>query len=381
MRQISIIQADVKAALDKVKGLDANSEEGKNATAELKNLMQELESAKTAEAAEQALVEKKLKKEAEKGHEFSLLRFIQGAASGHMEGLEADMAAAGAEEYRRAGFTQNGFVIPAAALRAAHGQNVTTAGDGGNLAVTMQHYIEDVSERLTVGKMGASVLTDLVGNVDLPSAGGVTFTFTAEGTSTSTAKKAAIAKATLTPRGIRGYMAVTRDLMKQSSIDVEKILYSRLVAAEAACVDKEAIAAIVSAASAVAGTTFTFADLVSMETAINGANANRGKLGYILPAAQWGLAKTTVKASGIPSFILDAGDMINGYKADFSNQIAAKTVVFGNFEDLYIGRWGGIDILVDPYTLADTGEVKIQLFSYADAKVGLAKSFSKLVIA
>ena len=118
-----------------------------------------------------------------------------------------------------------------------------------------------------------------------------------------------------------------------------------------------------------------------METAINSVNANRGKMGYILPAADWGLAKTTVKASGIPSFILDNGNTINGYKADFSNQFAADTPVFGNFEDLYIGRWGGVDILVDPYTLGDTGEIKLQLFSYADVKVALAKSFSKLVIA
>ena len=44
-------------------------------------------------------------------------------------------------------------------------------------------------------------------------------------------------------------------------------------------------------------------------------------------------------------------------------------------------RWGGVEILVDPFTLGDTGEIKLQLFSYADVKVALAKSFSKLVIA
>ncbi len=379
MRQISIIQADVRAALDKVKGLDANSEEGKNATAELKNLMQELESAKTAEAAEQALVEKKLKKEAEKGHEFSLLRFIQGAASGHMEGLEAEMAAAGAEEYSRNGFRQNGFVIPSAALRSATGQNAGTAGDGGNITITTQHYIEDVAEHLVVAKMGASVLTDLVGNVDLPSVGGVAFTFLAEAASAAV-KKATVAKATLTPRGIRGSMVTTRDLLKQSSADIEAILRQRIVEAEAACIDKEALAAIVAAATS-AGTTFTYASLVAMETAINTANANRGKMGYVLPTTYWGSAKTTVKASGIPSFILEPDNKINGYAAEYSNQFAGNTPVFGNFADLYIGRWGGLDILVDPYTLGDKGEIKIQLFSYADAKVGLDKSFSKLVIA
>lgn len=382
MRTISDIQADVRAALDKVKKLDATSEEGVQASAELKRLMQELDQAKAAEAAEQALVAEKIRKEEKKGNGFSFLRFIQGAASGHMDGLEAEMAAEGAKEYARNGFhsNPNGYVIPSAAFqRAASGQKAGTAADGGNLVITEQHYVDDVNERLTVRKMGATVLTDLVGNVDLPSVGGVTFSFVNEGVS-GTAKKASVAKVTLTPTGIRGFMATTRDLIKQSSLNVEQILRDRIVAAEAACIDKAALAAIVSAATS-AGTSFSFANLVAMETAINAANANRGKMGYILPSTDWGLAKTTVKASGIPSFILEGDDRINGYRADFSNQFAANTPIFGNFEDLYIGRWGGVEILVDPFTLGDTGEIKLQLFSYADVKVALAKSFSKLVIA
>jgi HK97 family phage major capsid protein len=161
---------------------------------------------------------------------------------------------------------------------------------------------------------------------------------------------------------------------------VEQILKDRIIAAEATCIDKAALAAVVSAATS-AGTSFSFANLVAMETAINSENANRGKMGYILPAADWGLSKVTAKASGFPAMILEPGNMINGYKADFSNQFAADTPIFGNFEDLFIGRWGGVEILVDPFTMADTGEIKLQLFSYADVKVALAKSFSKLVIA
>ena len=380
MRKISDIQADVRAKLDEVKKLDATSEEGQKATAELKNLMQELESAKATEAAEQALVVDHLRKEEKKGNTFSFVRFINGACAGHMDGLEGEMAEEGAKELRRSGIAPKGYVVPTSIFqRSASGQKASVAGDGGNLITVTQHYVDDVNERLSVVRMGATVLTDLVGNVDLPSVGGVTFTFVNEGTS-GTVKKASVAKATLSPKGIRGFMAVTRDLLAQSSLNIEQILKDRMIAAEAACIDKAALAAIVSAASS-AGSTFSYANLVAMETAINAANANRGRMGYILPAADWALAKTTVKAEGIPSFILDADNTIGGYRADYSNQFAANTPIFGNFEDLYIGRWGGIDVLVDPYTLGDTGEIKLQLFSYADVQVALAKSFSKLVIA
>ncbi len=380
---IAEIQKDLLEAVNTLKSVDLKDQAAVDAAeAKVKELTQELNLAKQAEEAERLAVVEHLQEEEKKGHTFSIIRFLNGAMPGAtLNGLEAEMAAEGAKELQRSGIAPKGLVIPAAVFtRGASGQNAGTNADGGNLVITGQHYVDEVSERLTVFKMGATVLTDLVGNVDLPSVGGVTFAFVNEGVSTSSTKKAAVAKATLSPKGIRGHMAVTRDLLAQSSLNVEQILKDRIIAAEAACIDKAALAAIVAAASS-AGTAFSYANLVAMETAINSENANRGKMGYILTTADWGLAKTTVKASGIPAFILEPGNMINGYKADFSNQFAANTPVFGNFEDLFIGRWGGVEILVDPFTMADTGEIKLQLFSYADVKVALAKSFSKLVIA
>lgn len=380
---IAEIQKDLLGAVAALKNVDLKDQAAVDAAeAKVNELTRELDLAKKADAAERLAVAQHLQNEEKKGHTFSIIRFLNGAMPGRsIDGLEAEMAAEGAKELQRSGIAPKGLVIPAGVFqRSASGQNAGTNGEGGNLVITGQHYVDEVSERLTVFKMGATVLTDLVGNVDLPSVGGVTFAFVNEGVSTSTTKKAAVAKVTLSPKGIRGHMAVTRDLLAQSSLAIEQILKDRIIAAEAACIDKAALAAVVSAASS-AGTAFSFAALVAMETAINSENANRGKMGYILPTSDWGLAKVTVKASGIPAFILEPGDTINGYKADFSNQFAADTPIFGNYEDLFIGRWGGVEVLVDPFTMSDTGEIKIQLFSYADAKVALAKSFSKLVIA
>ena len=380
---IAEIQKDLLEAVNTLKSVDLKDQAAVDAAeAKVKELTQELSLAKQAEEAERLAVVQHLQKEEKKGHTFSIIRFLNGAMPGAtLNGLEAEMAAEGAKELQRSGIAPKGLVIPAAVFtRAASGQNAGTNADGGNLVITGQHYVDEVSERLTVFKMGATVLTDLVGNVDLPSVGGVTFAFVNEGVSTSSTKKAAVAKVTLSPKGIRGHMAVTRDLLAQSSLNVEQILKDRIIAAEAACIDKAALAAVVAAATS-AGTAFSYASLVAMETAINSENANRGKMGYILPTSDWGLAKTTVKASGIPAFILEQDNMINSYKADFSNQFAANTPIFGNYEDLFIGRWGGVEVLVDPFTMSDTGEIKIQLFSYADTKVALAKSFSKLVIA
>ena len=385
MRTIAEIQADVRAALDQVKTVDAtNAEALEGAKAKLNSLMQELDAAKTAEAAEQALVSDHLDKEARKGNNFSLLRFIRCAANGRMDGLEGEIAAEGVREYERLGLSsQRGYVIPLAVLnRAASGQNAGTAADGGYAITINQRFIEDVKERLTVVKMGATVLNDLEpGQLNMPSFGAVTTTFLDEAASAS-AQKSTVAKVTLVPRGLRTYIPYTRDLAKQVSPDVEAILIRLLEDSVAAGLDKAALAAVVTAATQPAGgTSLSWANVVAMETTINSKNANRGNLGYILPAASWGAAKTTLKSSGVGGYILEDNGMINGYKADFSNQFAANTPVFGNWADLVLGRWGGLDILVNPFTNDDTGEIRVNVYQYADAKVAFAKSFAKLTIA
>ena len=380
MRTIQAILADLNANVQAMRALDPADTAGMEPLmAKDRALKDELKAAQAAEEAERLIVAQEVRKEAKKGNRFSLARFIAGVADRHLDGIEAEVAAAGAEEYRRIGLSQKGKVIPSALLRDVHGQNFADDDEGGYLGITTLRYIEDVKERLVVNKMGATVLPGLVGQVSLPSVGSVTASFLDEGAASQT-KVADVANVILIPRGIRASMVTTRDLLKQTSIAVERILEERLADASAACIDKEALSAIVTAAAS-AGDTISWPNLVAMETALNSVNANRGSLGYVLTATNWGAAKTTLKASGVSGYLLEGDKTINGYRADFSNQLAGALAIFGNFQDLYIGQWGGIDFVVDEVTLGDTGEIKVLLFNYADAKVAFAKSFSKLAAA
>lgn len=382
MRTPEEIRKAITSNIEEMKKVEGNDTEAlERCIAADKDLKVELKAAEIAEENErrQASLRADLNKEAKKGNTFSYVRFINGILDGNLTGIEAEVAEEGAEEYRRLGLTRQGKVLPSALVRAAAGQNYGTAADGGYFAESTVKYIEDVDKKLVVNKMGASVLRGLVGTVNLASMGSVTAQFISEA-GDEDVLKGTVARVQLTPRGIRAKMATTRDLLKQTSIDVERILMDRLSSAAAACIDKEALAAIVSAASS-AGSSLTWANAVAMETAINNADANRDEMGYVLSASSWGTAKTTLKAANVSGYILD-GNQINGYKADYSTNFANGVIaVFGNWRDLYIGEWGGVDLLVDPYTLSKTGEIAIHIFQYADAKVALAKSFSKLASA
>ena len=84
--------------------------------------------------------------------------------------------------------------------------------------------------------------------------------------------------------------------------------------------------------------------------------------------------KTTEKASGTAQFVA-ANDEINGYKAVVSPQLTANNYVFGNFNDLLVGMFGGLDIVVDPFTGSSAGNVRIVALQSVDVAVRHAVSF------
>jgi hypothetical protein len=84
--------------------------------------------------------------------------------------------------------------------------------------------------------------------------------------------------------------------------------------------------------------------------------------------------KTTEKASNTAQFIA-VNDEINGYQTVVSPQLTANNYVFGNFNDLLVGFFNGLDIIVDPYTSSSSGTVRIVALQSVDVAVRHAVSF------
>lgn len=408
MRKIAEIRKDLKAQIDKVNAMDRNADAAAYA-AEIEKaaaLTKELEQANTVEEANQRLAEKNFQEmEKDAKREFSLIKFIREAAAGKLTGLEAEVAELGAEEYRRLGLAQRGFVIPTAALRASSGQNATTNADGGYAKVTMPlRYVDSLKERLVISSLGATILGDLVGTVPLVSAGKLTASWLAEGAQATTSK-ATFASATMTPHRNTVFAAFSKDLLRQTSLDVENMLRERILDAHAELLETAAIAGtgsnnqptgilnttgIGSVAMGTNGGAITWAKVVDLETAVRAKNGLRGSLGYLTNAKVWGAMKQTQVANGFPRFILD-GDysMLNGHRVEWSNLVPSNLtkgtgtglspMIFGNWEDLYIGQWGGMDIVVDPFTLAEFADVRIVLNAWNDVKVAVPNSFAAIV--
>ena len=406
MRRIAEIRADLSAANEALR--NAEGEQAvREAIDKVNGLIRELEAAEAAEAAARALAERQLANdERTAGRRFSLLRMLNDIVEGRtLSGLEADIAAMGADEYRRLGLSGSGVQVPLAALRAATGQNFTTPADGGNLAETMTaRYVQSLRDNMPIAQLGATVLTDLVGSLPVITSQDITAGWGAEGAE-APVSKASYARAVMSPKRNYALVATTRDLLRQTSFDVEADLIDKVNYAHARAVEEAAIngaggnapkgllktEGVGSIAMDTNGAAITWDKVVALESLVASLNGLKGSLGYLTNAKVIGALKTTTCGNNTSRFILDAlvANTVNGYKIAMTNLVPSNltkgsaadkcsAMIFGNWNDLYLGSWGGLDLIVDPYTGKRKGEIEICINAYNDALVAEPKSFAAI---
>lgn len=406
-RTLTDIRRDLKAKVEEVKNIDqSNADALQKGLDELKALNEEFEKRALIEEAEQKAADEKLGRlERKAGRKFSITKFLRELSEGRgLTEIEKEVAEMGAEEYRRLGLAQQGVVLPSAFLRASTGQNYTTEADGGALVETAAtRYMDALKERLVVKQLGATVISDLIGTVPFVGAGNFVGAWGAEGDE-ATIGKVKFAKVALTPHRNWIAAAISKDLLRQTSLDVEQLIMNRILDRHAELIDAAAFVGtgsngqptgilnttgVTKVAGGENGAEISWKNVVALETAINAANANRGRMAYATNAKVMGALKTTEKAEGTARFICEDGKAVNGYPVEWTNLVPANltkgtgkslsAMVFGNWQDLVVAQWGGIDIVIDPYTSARKAEINMTLNAWNDVKVVEPKSFAAIV--
>ena len=297
---------------------------------------------------------------------------------------------------RQLGKTAQGILIPDDVLNSrafnAGGADNTPAGaqSGQNLidTTTAGSFIEMLRNRTTIMRLGTP-MGGLVGNVDVTrQTGGATAYWLGEG---ENAKEGTpqIGQLEMTPKTLAAYTDITRRLLKQSSPDAEGIVRRDLVNAMAQAIDYAGYYGSgtgnqprgIKNYTGINAVDFaalwpTYAELVAMESEIAADNADIGQMGYIGNARFRGNCKTAPKfGTGTESVIWEPGNTVNGYRTEITNQIANGDVFFGNFADMLIGMWGGLDLTVDPYALSLSGGLRLVVFQDIDFVLRRVESF------
>lgn len=326
---------------------------------------------------------------------FSLMKAIRAMANPTDRNAQAEAEfefEASREAAKRAGVDPQGLYMPFDVMRSWGQRDLNTSDDSAMVAEAYRggDFIDVLRNASSVMDAGATMLTGLQGDVKIPKkTAASTAAFIASEGGASSESEPTFGQVTMTPKTIGAFTDITRLMMMQSSLDIENLVRNDLSSGIALAIDNGALqgsgssgnpTGIKNTSGINAPTNFaaanpTFAEVVAMETAVAEDNALMGNLAYILPASMAGALKTTVKDSGSGQFVLQGGEM-NGYRAIVSNQCTAGDLYFGNFADLLIGMYGGLDITVDPFTASTSGTVRIVALQTVDVAVRHAVSFA-----
>ena len=329
---------------------------------------------------------KKETKEVRKMGKFSLLKAINDIANNRqLDERALEVVNQGITEMRKAGQNYSGQIQLPLEERAAVQASVEGQG-AETVAEDLLNILEPLRAKLVLAQAGASYMTGLVGNISIPAYSGSQVTWEGE---TASAKDGAgtFTEVKLEPHRLTAYIDLSKQFLIQDSVSAEEMLKRDIVNAianklEATILGSETIVnapegllnGVVADSKAI-----TYEDIVNMEATLEGANV-RGDIKFVVSPSAKAKLKTTKLDAGSGKFAME-GNEVNGYPVLCTSAVAGKGVIYGNFNDLVIGQWGGIDLTVDPYTQAANGKVRLVINAYFDAKPRRAESFVKKILA
>jgi HK97 family phage major capsid protein len=335
---------------------------------------------------------------------YSLLKAVSEAAQGKLSGLEKEVSD---EIASRTGKEARGFYMPTNINFRAN-QVVGTNNVGGFLKPTDHlgdEFIEALKARLVVGQAGARILQGLKGDVAIPKMSAETsnVSFVAEDSAPSEGN-ATFAQVTMSPKTLACQLDISRKLQLQSDPSIEAVLRQDVINSFARKIDEVALegggsnepSGIIasSTGNVVAigtnGGAISYANCVDMVEAVEVDNAilNDASVKFVgNPKVTANLRTISKQSSGVEgNFILGEDNRILGYDymsstlvpSDLSKGTGSNlsALIFGDFSQLLLGFYSGVDVIVDPYTGSNAGTLRLAFFQDFDVALRHDDSFS-----
>lgn len=299
-----------------------------------------------------------------------------------------------------------GFFVPPEVF--ARDFNIGTATEAGNLKPTYLRddlYVDVLRNKLVLNNLGVMFMSGLTGDIDMPRKATASTIGTTLEIGSASETNPTTAKVTLSPKRQTAYVEVSKQALIQSAMSLENMIRDDLLSGVAVQIEHQIIngtgtapqmtgirytANIGTVAAGANGGTVTWGNVVGLESACANSNAEPDRLaGYLTNTKQRGNLKQVQRGTNLP-FIWDNGAQpVNGYRAAISNNVPSNltkgtstTVCSAAFFSAdwsmgVVGLFGAPDVTVDPYTKADTGQVKITLNQFADFGIRQPAAFAK----
>jgi HK97 family phage major capsid protein len=207
----------------------------------------------------------------------------------------------------------------------------------------------------------------------------------------------------LRPKHVGARTEYSRNMLLQSTVDIEELIRADFAALLARAVDAGAIqgtgtgaeprgilntVGIGSVAMGTNGGALTWAAVLNLigkleEKNVNGnAFLGNGKITRV--------ARQTLETAGLPGYLMEEPGKLAGYPYYSTNLVPSNltkgsgtnlsALIYGRFSDLLIGYWSEFDLLVNPYesTAYSKGNIQIRGIVTMDVAVRYPESFAAI---
>jgi HK97 family phage major capsid protein len=337
--------------------------------------------------------------------EYSLLKAVREAAHGKLSGLEREVSD---EIAHKTGKEARGFYMPTNLNFGQRDQVVGTNSSGGFLKPTEHlgsEFISALKAKLVIAQAGSRFLEGLKGDINIPkmSAEVSNVSFVSENNA-PTEGAATFSQVTMAPKTLAAYVDVSRKLMMQSDPSVEAVLRDDVINSFARKIDEVAIegggsnepSGIIASVSGnveaigTNGGAIAYDNVVDLVRLVEEDNAllNEASAYFIgHPKVTAKLRTTSKQSSGVEgNFILEPNNQMLGYNylatslvpSDLSKGTGSNlsALIFGDFSQLLVGFYSGVDVLVDPYTGGNAGTTRLNFLQDCDIALRNDDSFA-----
>jgi HK97 family phage major capsid protein len=283
--------------------------------------------------------------------------------------------------------------------------NGTNSAGGYTVATELVSFLDVLRPELRLFALGAEFMGGMTSNFSLPKMlTDTTFNWVGENPgSDNTDADPTFGQVQFTPKTATGSTSWSRQLLVQSSIDVEAKVRNSLVRYAAIAIESAAIngsgssnqpkgilnaTGVNAVAIGTNGGQPTKGTYIDMITKILSANAAMlGTPAYLVTPEMKGYLEKTPELSNTIALPIYYNGKINGYEAPYSN-LLPKTLtkgtasgtchasIAGVFNALTIAEWGAMEIILDPYTKARQALVNIVANFMVDVQPTYAAAFS-----
>lgn len=275
--------------------------------------------------------------------------------------------------------------IPAAVFRAVgdpgeFGGGSALANSPGFVPTNVAAGVAALASPTLFERIGGRVLTGLTGNVSVPIVTTpATISEPAEGAAPAADANTAIGARTLAPNRYSAYVTVTEQLMMQGGPAVEQLITQDMVTQLNRQIDKTVFDTIIGAGDGDTDATVSAAVLAAGEGVLAGAGVNLSNVAILVDSTAHAILDQAAFVTGVNAVInRDTPGRMSciGYPYYVTDLLPANGVpaegsmiMMDANQAAVLGLFGGLDIVVNPYTLDINHQVRISVHKYADAAV------------